>query len=130
MGEPTEARNGNIRGRSREQHSRVGAESGTNKTLDHIVRVVLSILCELQRGQEEIRQQLAGRQKSHLTVEEFGQLVGRAPYTVRTWIRGERINAIRVAGSGPRGRLLIPREEIEKVITAGLGENVPAVAAK
>ena len=97
MGKPTETRNQNACGPSREQHSRVGAESDTNKTLDHVVRVVLRILCELQRGQDEIRQQLAGHTKPYLNVEEFGQLVARAPYTVRQWIKEGRINAIRVA---------------------------------
>jgi hypothetical protein len=47
---------------------------------------------------------------------------------VRTWIKDSKVAAIRVAGTGPKGRLLIPREELEKVVGAGLAERVPEVA--
>ena len=74
----------------------------------------------------EIRHILAGRQKPLLTIEEFGALTGRAPYTVRRWVKERRIRAIRVSGTGPKGRLLIPREELEKLVTSGLVGQVPA----
>ncbi len=74
----------------------------------------------------EIRQILADRQKPLLTVEEFGALTGRAPYTVRRWVKERRVKAIRVSGTGPKGRLLIPREELEKLMTSGLAGQVSA----
>lgn len=76
---------------------------------------VLLKLDRLERGQAEIRDQLAGRTKSHSTVAEVAQLMGRSDYTVRGWIKDGLIEAIRVKGTGPRGRLLVPREEIAKL---------------
>jgi excisionase family DNA binding protein len=57
-------------------------------------------------------------------VEEVARLVGRSAYTVRRWIAEHRINASRIADTGPRGRLLIPREEVGKLISEGKGNLV------
>jgi hypothetical protein len=86
---------------------------------------LLGMIPGLVAAVDEIRRLLSGRHKDHHTVEEFAEIVRRAPYTVRTWIRDGRVRAIRVSGTGPRGRLLIPRSEVEKVITTGLGGDVP-----
>lgn len=91
---------------------------------------VATMLRQLRDAVEEIRSQLAGTSKSHFTVDEVAAMTGRVPYTVRSWIKEGRIRAERVAGTGPRGRLLIPREELKKLITQGHGESVPAVLAK
>ena len=88
---------------------------------------VVSILHELQYAVDEIRERLAGTSKSHFTVEEVAQMTGRSPYTIRSWIKAKRIDAERVLGTGPRGRLLIPREQLKKLITSGKAERLPAV---
>ncbi len=73
----------------------------------------------------EIHQILAGRHKPLWTIEQVGALTGRAPFTVRRWVKERHIRAIRVSGSGPKGRLLIPRKELEKLVGAGLAGRVP-----
>ena len=62
--------------------------------------------------------------KEMYTTEEAARMTGRAQYTVRTWIRDGRLIATRVSGSGPRGRLLIPRDELRKLIATGRGEGL------
>ncbi len=74
----------------------------------------------------ELRDRLSGVWKSHLSVDEVASEVKRAPYTVRQWIRSGRLRAERVEGAGPKGRLLIPREELQRLIATGHGENIPA----
>jgi hypothetical protein len=69
---------------------------------------------------------LAGHQKSHYTVEEVAALTGRAPYTVRTWVRDGIVEAIRVHGTGPRGRLLGPREQLCRLVEGGSAAGSPA----
>ena len=71
---------------------------------------------------------LSRRTKDHLTVDEFADDVGRSAYTVRRWVAEGRVRAIRVRDGGPRGRLLIPRGELDRVIDAGRGGAVPDVA--
>jgi excisionase family DNA binding protein len=73
---------------------------------------------------DAIHEVLAGVAKSHYTVDEVARLVGRSAYTVRRWIGERRINASRIAETGPRGRLLIAREEVAKLIAEGKGDRV------
>jgi excisionase family DNA binding protein len=82
------------------------------------------VLAEL----ELIRATLEARRKPHYTVDEVAELTGRTPYTVRRWISEERIQATRIEGTGPKGRLLIAREEVDALIAAGLGAQVPDAA--
>ena len=77
---------------------------------------VLEALEQISSELRELRARIEGRTKSHYTVAEVAQIVGRAPYTIRTWIREGLLKAERVAGTGPRGRLLIPHAELAKVI--------------
>lgn len=74
--------------------------------------------------------EIRGRTKPLLTVDEVARQTGRSAYTVRTWIANGLISAVRVDGTGPRGRLLIPRTELDRVVRAGRGGDVvgPAVA--
>jgi excisionase family DNA binding protein len=72
-----------------------------------------------------IRDALSRRTKSHMTVDEVAEAVGRSAYTIRRWIAEGRIAAIRVGGTGPRGRLLVAQSELERIIHQGLGGLVP-----
>lgn len=77
---------------------------------------------------DTLRELLAGHRKDNFLVEEVAKLTGRAPYTVRRWIAEGKLRAIRLQDGGPRGRLLISRDELDRLIAAGKGGNVPATA--
>ena len=97
------------------QSHRGAIDHGINSALESIEKLppgMLQDFCNrLQSVDEklnEILDRLAGEIKSHYPVGEVAQLTGRSPYTVRRWISEGMISATRVAGAGPRGRLLIP----------------------
>jgi excisionase family DNA binding protein len=97
-------------------------------SFDHVVRELREIkdtVSGLARTVGCLREQLGKRTKSHLTVEEVADLTGRAAYTIRRWIKEKRLKAQRIKDGGPKGRLLIPREELEQLIAGGLGSEVP-----
>jgi excisionase family DNA binding protein len=97
--------------------------AGGEVTEEHVPLVLNRILTEL----EEIRATLNGLRKPHYTVEEVADLVGRSAYTVRRWIAEKQILAQRIEGTGPKGRLLVPREELTRLMSQGLGAEMPAV---
>jgi excisionase family DNA binding protein len=82
------------------------------------LEVKLEGLCEL----------LARRRKDNYLVEDIAELTGRSCFTVRRWIRQKKIRAIRIQDGGPRGRLLIPRSELERLIATGKSVNLPDAA--
>lgn len=88
-----------------------------------LAAAVASIISELR----EIKQAIASARKSHYTIDEVARMVGRSAFTVRRWISEKRISASRVPGTGPKGKLLVSREELSKLIDLGRAENVPDV---
>ena len=82
----------------------------------------------LESGLADLRDRVESRTKAHFRVEEIAALTARAPYTVGTGIKEGRSAAIRIPGTGPKGRRLVPRQELEKLIECRLGAGVPAVA--
>jgi excisionase family DNA binding protein len=79
---------------------------------------IVARLNQLQETIFEILSRLDGTLKDPLTVDEFAELTARAPYTVRAWIKKGLLRAERVAGTGPKGRLLIRRDELKRLIAA------------
>jgi hypothetical protein len=68
---------------------------------------------------DEIHDLVTGHTKEHLTVAEFAGSAGRSAYTVRRWISEGRLKASRISDTGERGRLLIHRSELQRLIGAG-----------
>jgi excisionase family DNA binding protein len=93
-----------------------------------LTNVIEELLRPMRTDLESIRSTLNARRKSHYTVEEVAELTGRSAYTVRRWITEKRLKAIRIAGTGPKGRLLISRDQIDVLIGSALGGNVPDAA--
>ena len=87
---------------------------------------ILEILQRVEFKLDQLNGVLAGQRKDQYTVEEVAAAVGRAEYTVRRWIKEKRLKATRIHGTGDRGRLLIPRSELEKLIHEGLGSSLTA----
>jgi excisionase family DNA binding protein len=87
---------------------------------------IIALLVDMRAAVDEIRARLEGSCKPLLTIEEVAQLTGRAPYTVRRWVKEGQLNATRVAGAGPRGRLLVPREQVQRLVGLGRGGSIPA----
>jgi len=66
-----------------------------------------------------IRELLEQARKPILTVAEVARLVGRSDYTVRRWIAEGQLAATRVLGTGPVGRLLVRRDDLDRLLAAG-----------
>src|SRR5262245_45221120 len=90
-----------------------------------VVALTVRCLPLLESRLRGLDERLGRRTKSHLTVEEVAEATGRVAYTIRRWIKEGRIKAQRIQDGGPKGRLLIPRGEIERLIAGGLGAEVP-----
>lgn len=76
---------------------------------------------------EHLRETLSQHKKEHLLVAEVAELTGRSSYTVRRWISEGRLKAIRIRDGGHCGILLIPRAELERLVSGGKGAGIPDV---
>jgi len=90
---------------------------------------LMAVLKHLLTAIDDIRDQLSGTHKSHYCVEEVARMTGRSPYTIRRWVAERRLKATKVEGTGPKGRLLIPHEDVSRLIERGLGAKIPATLA-
>jgi excisionase family DNA binding protein len=93
------------------------------------VAAMTGLLERLIVAVDDLRASVQGRRKELYTVVEVAGLTGRAPFTVRRWIAEGRLAAIRVEGTGPRGRLLIPGDQLARLLPQGLGGALPAVTS-
>ena len=92
----------------------------------------ISQLCRhvaaLEAKLDRLGELMAGRRKENLTVEEVAAMTGRSAFSVRRWIKEKKLRAIRIAEGGPRGRLLVPRAELDRLVATGKGSSIPESA--
>jgi excisionase family DNA binding protein len=74
---------------------------------------------------EKVRELFGRRRKEHYLVEEIAELTGRSAYTIRRWVGEGKLNAIRLRDGGPRGKLLVPRSELDRLVAASMGADIP-----
>jgi excisionase family DNA binding protein len=75
-----------------------------------------ALLLEIGAMVREVLEIQRGTVKPYYGVAEAAKLLGRKEYTVRSYIREGRLRAERLAGCGPKGRLLIPRDSLMSLI--------------
>ncbi len=91
--------------------------------IDGDVRSLAPLLRQLLKHFDALG--LAPSHKPVYTVNEIAVATGRTPFTIRRWIADGKLNAKRTS-SGPKGRFLIPHEELARLVKDGHGENIPA----
>jgi excisionase family DNA binding protein len=109
----------------REFNHRSSLPATTTVAQDGTPDVLAPVLAQILGELREIRGTLAGAHKPFWTIEEIAELTGRSAFTVRRWVKEGRITATRVSGTGPRGRLLVGRDQLQQLIAAGMGGEVP-----
>jgi excisionase family DNA binding protein len=82
-------------------------------------------IATVDRKLDQLRELCTGQRKEHLTVAEVAALTGRSEFTTRRWISQGRLKATRLAEGGPRGRLLIARAELDRLVASGKGGEIP-----
>lgn len=106
------------------------SSQGALLTSDHAAELagvaphLADALAKLNAKVDDIHRMVAGKTKSHFTVEEIAEQTGRSAYTVRRWISEGLITATRVSAGGPRGRLLIAAAELAKLVGDGKGSSL------
>jgi excisionase family DNA binding protein len=96
----------------------------SNLTIEQLFAHFQTNMTKLATRLDEIHELVTGHSKEHLTVAEVAEMTGRSAYTVRRWISDGRLKASRIIDTGERGRLLIHREELHRLIGAGRGANL------
>jgi hypothetical protein len=84
----------------------------------------------IERRLGAIEERLAGARKEYYRIADLSALVGRSDYSVRRWIKEGLLKATRVAGTGPRGILLVPREQVERLVNSGRVSAIPGVTLR
>jgi len=105
--------------------TRPGWSAPAASNLDQVLSELRALRERFESGFSELRERLSKRTKSHLTVDEVAELTGRTPYTIRRWIKEGRLTAQRIKDGCPKGRLLIAREQLDALIHAGVGAEIP-----
>lgn len=100
-------------------------ETGTLRSYQDLYDLILGVSAKL----DEICEYLSNCHKAHYTVQEAARAVGRTDYTIRRHIADGVINAVRAPGSGPKGRLLVPRAELQRLVALGRGGRANAAIA-
>src|SRR5262249_16111603 len=90
---------------------------------------LISVLKDILAAIDDVRKQLARKVKHYFTVDEIADLTGRTPFTVRRWIKEGRITATRVEGNGAKGKLLIARYEIAKLVASGMTTEITDISS-
>jgi excisionase family DNA binding protein len=106
------------------------ASGGAPQLLERLATKVDSVestLSQVAQRLDALHELLTSHRKDHLLVEEVAELTGRSAYTVRRWIAEGKLHAIRLRDGGPRGKLLIPRGELERLIATGKGGDMPDI---
>jgi hypothetical protein len=80
------------------------------------------VLQKLERIEAAITELLRQRTvKDHYEIEEFAEIVGKAPFTCREWARLGRIHAEKKnSGRGPHARWVVSHQELLRYQREGL----------
>lgn len=89
--------------------------SPTGLPPDPLQQTLATVLAQL----DEILRAVRREYRDFLTVEDVAAALGRSAYTIRRWIADGRVRATRIAGTGPRGRLLVPYDELRRLKQGG-----------
>jgi hypothetical protein len=109
---------------SRQHRQFASAAPPSNATIEQLIAYFQANVNKLDSRLDEIRELVVGRSKEHLTVAEVAEMTGRSAYSGRRWISDGRLNASRVSNTGERGRLLVQRDDLKRIISGGLGQDL------
>lgn len=94
--------------------------------LHDVLTQILEGIQNLSVAIREVRQLLEGTRKDFYTAEEVAEITGRSAYTVRRWLKENRLTGRKVEGSGTKGKWLVARDDLNRLVAAGRGDRIPA----